>query len=274
MLICHIPYQRVVLAFVFGILATQMAFTTFALFCSHVAGVGTHISYLLLATMLSSSAATPLWHLVLLRIGKRATVMIGLSMYVPALIVIGSVPSNFPVFVSMCIVSGFGTGALSLLPWSMLPDVVDDFAVRHPSCRDMEPLFFSCYAFCNKLAGGLASGISTLTLQFVGYRSGACHHGDAVVTALTVLTTLVPVVLLLVAVGFFWFYPIDERQLYKPPTPEDTAPPSSSSSPASPASDLREAVEQPTDQQPLAEDVASDSQNNTKSSVSACSNSS
>lgn len=50
---------------------------------------------------------------------------------------------------------------------SMLPDVVDDFAMRHPSYKDLEPLFFSCYAFCSKLAGGLSVGISTMTLQWV-----------------------------------------------------------------------------------------------------------
>ncbi|XP_071059751.1 cyclin-dependent kinase 20-like [Pseudochaenichthys georgianus] len=50
-------------------------------------------------------------------------------------------------------------------PWSMLPDVVDDFTMKNPACRDLEPLFFSCYAFCSKLAGGLSVGISTLILQ-------------------------------------------------------------------------------------------------------------
>lgn len=47
----------------------------------------------------------------------------------------------------------------------MLPDVVDDFALKNPSCREMEPLFFSCYVFCNKLGGGLAIGFSTMVLQ-------------------------------------------------------------------------------------------------------------
>lgn len=50
---------------------------------------------------------------------------------------------------------------------SMLPDVVDDFASKHPSCKGLEPLFFSCYAFCSKLAGSLSAGISTMMLQSV-----------------------------------------------------------------------------------------------------------
>lgn len=58
----------------------------------------------------------------------------------------------------------------------MLPDVVDDFASKHPSCQGLEPLFFSCYAFCNKLAGSLSAGISTMTLQSVKPLSG---HGES-----------------------------------------------------------------------------------------------
>lgn len=52
----------------------------------------------------------------------------------------------------------------------------------------------------------------------MGYVPRACHHADAVLTAVAVLAILVPVALLLVAIGMFWFYPIDERQLYEPPT--------------------------------------------------------
>ncbi|TNN73267.1 Sodium-dependent lysophosphatidylcholine symporter 1 [Liparis tanakae] len=100
------------------------------------------------------------------------------TLFIPAVIIVACVPSNLPVFMMMCVLMGFSVATMFLLPWSMLPDVVDDFVARHPSCRDMEPMFFSCYAFCSKLAGGLSVGVSTMTLQFVGYRAGACNHGD------------------------------------------------------------------------------------------------
>lgn len=50
-------------------------------------------------------------------------------------------------------------------PRSMLPDAVDDFMLRNPSCLNLEALFYSFYVFFNKFAGGLAVGISTLGLQ-------------------------------------------------------------------------------------------------------------
>ncbi|CAN9516034.1 unnamed protein product [Ophioblennius macclurei] len=239
LLICHVPYQRLVLGFVFSAFAFQMSLGNFALFCSHAAELGEHFQQLLLILLVSASVAVPLWQVVLLRIGKKATVFIGLSLFIPAVIVVACFPRNLPVFMSMCALMGFSVATVFLLPWSMLPDVVDDFAARHPSCKDLEPLFFSCYAFCSKLAGGLSVGLSTMTLQFVGYKAGACYHDDRVVLALILLFSPVPVALLLVGMVFFRSYPINERQSSKPREqlhPETAA--SSSSSPSNPRENM------------------------------------
>ncbi|XP_029975613.1 sodium-dependent lysophosphatidylcholine symporter 1-B-like [Salarias fasciatus] len=222
LLMRHVPYQRLVLGFVFSAFAfqmlsspsalSQMSLGNFALFCTHAAELGDHFQQLLLILLVSASVAVPLWQVVLLRIGKKATVFIGLSLFIPAVTVVACFPTNLPVFMSMCTLMGFSVATIFLLPWSMLPDVVDDFAVRHPSCKDLEPLFFSCYAFCSKLAGGLSVGLSTMTLQFVGYKAGACNHDDRVVLALILLFSPVPIALLLVGMAFFHSYPINERQ--------------------------------------------------------------
>ncbi|KAM9752841.1 sodium-dependent lysophosphatidylcholine symporter 1-B-like isoform 1-T2 [Menidia menidia] len=212
MLICHIPYQRLVLGFVFSVLGFQMSLGNFALFCSEAAGLGSQFQLLLLVLLVSASLAVPLWQMVLLRIGKKTTLFVGLSLFIPAAIVVACFPSNLPVFMTMCVLMGFSIATMFLLPWSMLPDVVDDFALKHPSCKDLEPLFFSGYAFCSKLAGGLSVGLSTMTLQIAGYKAGACNHGDGVAIALIVLFAPVPIVLLLIGMVFFCTYPVNERQ--------------------------------------------------------------
>ncbi|XP_041701787.1 sodium-dependent lysophosphatidylcholine symporter 1-like isoform X2 [Coregonus clupeaformis] len=196
MLVCHIPYQRLVLGLLFAAVAFQMSLGNFALFCTHVAGLGAQFQHLLLALLIAATIAVPLWQAILL--------------FIPAVTIIACVPSNLPVFVTMCVMLGFSLATMFLLPWSMLPDVVDDFALRNPCCKDLEPLFFSCYAFCSKLGGGLSVGISTMTLHFVGYRAGACSHSEDVVTALIVLFAPVPITLLLVGLVFFHLYPINE----------------------------------------------------------------
>ncbi|XP_034027413.1 sodium-dependent lysophosphatidylcholine symporter 1, partial [Thalassophryne amazonica] len=212
MLACHFPYQRLVLGFVFCTFAFQTSLGNFALFCSHVAGLGNHFQLLILTLLSSSTVGVLIWQAVLRRVGKKTTLFIGMSLFLPSSAVIMLVPTNLPILTVMCVLIGISLATLFLLPWSMLPDVVDDFTLKHPSYQDMESLFFSCYAFCQKLGGSLAVGISTLTLQFVGYKANACHHGDGVTTALMVLFSLVPVVLLLMGILTFMFYPIDERE--------------------------------------------------------------
>ncbi|XP_070824953.1 sodium-dependent lysophosphatidylcholine symporter 1-B-like [Chaetodon trifascialis] len=263
MLVCHIPYQRLVLGFVFSVLAFQMSLGNFALFCSHAAGLGAQFQHLLLVLLASASVAVPLWQAVLLRVGKKATLFIGLSLFIPAVSIVACVPSNLPVFMTMCVLMGFSVATIFLLPWSMLPDVVDDFARRHPSCKDLEPMFFSCYAFCSKLAGGLAVGISTMTLQFVGYRADACDHGDGVVTALIVLFSPVPIALLLIGVAFFRTYPINESQSAQLQEQLTTVHPEATSSSSGP----RENSERPTSLQQRHDGVTSASHYNTKTDM-------
>lgn len=50
-----------------------------------------------------------------------------------------------------------------------------------------------------------------LVCRVVGYKAGACNHGDEVVTALVVLFSPAPVTLLLIGMGIFHTYPVNER---------------------------------------------------------------
>ncbi|XP_064812398.1 sodium-dependent lysophosphatidylcholine symporter 1 isoform X3 [Oncorhynchus masou masou] len=212
MVVGHTPYVKLVFGFLFASLAFQMAQGNFALFCTHAAGLGAYFQHLVLILLTAATLSIPLWQTLLLRLGKKTTLYIGLCMYAPALVIIASIQSNLPVFIIMSIISGSSLSALYLLPWSMLPDVVDDFKVKNPTSTDLEPMFYSCYVFFNKFGGGMSVGISTLALHFAGYKPGACRQNPAVITALRVLFAPVPVVLLLIGLVLFYFYPINEER--------------------------------------------------------------
>ncbi|XP_051516708.1 sodium-dependent lysophosphatidylcholine symporter 1-like isoform X1 [Myxocyprinus asiaticus] len=212
MVVCHIPYVRLVFGFLFASLAFQMAQGNFALFCTHAADMGAYFQHLVLILLTAATLSIPLWQTLLVKLGKKTTIFIGLSSYIPALIVISIVRSNLPVFIIMSVLAGTSLSALYLLPWSMLPDVVDDFKVKNPSCQDLEPLFYSCYVFFNKFGGGMSVGVSTLVLHFVGYKPGACRHNPEVIYSLRMLFAPVPICLLLVGIVIFYFYPINEER--------------------------------------------------------------
>ncbi|XP_050951666.1 sodium-dependent lysophosphatidylcholine symporter 1 [Labeo rohita] len=215
MVVRHTPYVRLVFGFLFASLAFQMAQGNFALFCTHAANMGAYFQHLVLILLTSATISIPIWQTLLVKKGKKTTIFIGLSVYIPALIVISIVKSNLPTFIIMSMLAGMSLAALYLLPWSMLPDVVDDFKVKNPSCHDLEPLFYSCYVFFNKFGGGMSVGVSTLVLHFVGYKPGACKHNPEVITSLRVLFAPVPICLLLISLVIFGFYPINEKRRQK-----------------------------------------------------------
>ncbi|XP_061113633.1 sodium-dependent lysophosphatidylcholine symporter 1 isoform X2 [Conger conger] len=212
MVVKHSPYVRLVFGFLFCSLAFQMAQSNFALFCTHAAGLGAYFQHLVLIMLTSATLSVPLWQTLLVRLEKKTTLFIGMLIYAPALVIIASVQGNLPVFIVMSIMAGFSLASLYLLPWSMLPDVIDDFKVRNPTSKGLEPIFYSCYVFFNKFGGGVSVGISTMALHFAGYKSGACSHNATVITTLRVLFAPVPIALLLVGMVLFCFYPINEAR--------------------------------------------------------------
>ncbi|XP_025962805.2 sodium-dependent lysophosphatidylcholine symporter 1-A-like isoform X2 [Dromaius novaehollandiae] len=212
MIMEHKPYTQLLCGFLFASLAFQIAQGIFAVFCTHAAGLAGKFQHLVLIMLVTASLSIPFWQWLLGKFGKKTAVSLGLVLIIPALVAITQVMHSFLAFVFLMIVAGCSMAVLYLLPWSMLPDAVDDFRLRNPSCLNLEALFYSFYVFFNKFAGGLAVGISTLSLHFAGYHAGDCTRNPSVILALRLLMAPVPISLLLIAVIMFSIYPINEER--------------------------------------------------------------
>ncbi|XP_076840810.1 sodium-dependent lysophosphatidylcholine symporter 1-like isoform X2 [Brachyhypopomus gauderio] len=215
MVMTHTSYVRLVFAFLFTSLAFQMTQGVFALFCTYAGGMGAYFQHLMLILLSVATLSVPAWQILLIKLGKKTTVFIGLSSYIPGLTILYFVKDSFPVFATAAVLNGSSLACLYLLPWSMLPDAVDDFKVKNPSYMDLEPMFYACFVFFNKFGGGVSSGVSTLALHFAGYQSGQCRQNPRVVTTLRVIFVPVPISLLLIGLVLFIFYPINEERRQK-----------------------------------------------------------
>ena len=60
-------------------------------------------------------------------------------------------------------VCGLSVAVSFLCPWSMLPDVIDEFMLK--TGQRKEPIFYSFYVFFTKLATGLAIAVSQIVLE-------------------------------------------------------------------------------------------------------------
>ncbi|XP_048353901.1 sodium-dependent lysophosphatidylcholine symporter 1-B-like [Sphaerodactylus townsendi] len=211
-ILSHRPYVWLLCGFLCASLAFQLAQGIFAFFCTHAAGLPGSFQHLVLIMLVAASLSIPAWQLFLVRFGKKTAVFVGLSLIIPALIVITLVTHNFLVSAFMVALAGCSLSVLYLLPWSMVPDAVDDFKLRNPNCLNLEAFFYSFYVFFNKFAGGLSLGVSTMSLHFAGYRAQDCTHNRPVILTLRILMAPIPIALLLTSMTLFCSYPINEER--------------------------------------------------------------
>ncbi|XP_062342931.1 sodium-dependent lysophosphatidylcholine symporter 1-B [Osmerus eperlanus] len=208
----HGPYAKLVMGFLFTSLAFMLLEGNFALFCCYTLGFRNDFQNILLVIMLAATLAIPFWQWFLTKFGKKTAVYFGTSSVVPFMILVVCVKSNLVVSYVVSFAAGVGVAAAFLLPWSMLPDVVDDFQVQNPDSHGHEAIFYSFYVFFTKFASGMSLGVSTLSLDFAGYITRGCTQPAAVDLTLKLLVSAAPIALIMVGLVIFYFYPIDEER--------------------------------------------------------------
>ncbi|KAK2826232.1 hypothetical protein Q5P01_020446 [Channa striata] len=208
----HRPYIKLVIGFLFTSLAFMLLEGNFALFITHSLGHRKDFQNILLVIMLSGTLTIPFWQWFLSRFGKKTAVNFGISWAVPFMILIVCIESNLIISYLVAVAAGVSVGAAFLLPWSMLPDAVDDFRIKNPDIHGHEALFYSFYVFFIKFASGISLGISTLSLKFAGYVTGSCFQPKTVSFTLSILVSAVPVCLIAVGLLILKTYPINEER--------------------------------------------------------------
>ncbi|KAM6045150.1 sodium-dependent lysophosphatidylcholine symporter 1 [Chlamydotis macqueenii] len=211
----HRAYITLIAGFLFTSLAFMLLEGNFALFCTYTLGFRNEFQNILLAIMLSATLTIPLWQWFLTRFGKKTAVYVGISSAIPFLIMVVVLDSNLIVTYIVAVAAGISVAAAFLLPWSMLPDVIDDFKLQQPNSHGHEAIFFSFYVFFTKFASGVSLGISTLSLDFAGYQTRGCSQPREVHFTLKMLVSAVPVGLILLGLLLFKLYPIDEEKRRK-----------------------------------------------------------
>ncbi|XP_076864794.1 sodium-dependent lysophosphatidylcholine symporter 1-B [Brachyhypopomus gauderio] len=208
----HGPYAKLVMGFLFTSLAFMLLEGNFALFCCYTLGFRDHFQNVLLVVMLSATLTIPFWQWFLTRFGKKTAVFVGTTSVTPFLIAMVLMESNLIVAYVISFAAGVSIAAAFLLPWSMLPDVVDDFKVQNPTSQGHEAIFYSFYVFFTKFASGVSLGVSTLSLDFAGYVTRGCTQPAEVDVTLKILVSAAPIFLIIIGLIIFITYPINEQK--------------------------------------------------------------
>jgi GPH family glycoside/pentoside/hexuronide:cation symporter len=146
------------------------------------------------------------------RLDKRRAFMLGSLSWVVVLLGISAIRADqVGLAYLLAALAGFGIATAYVVPWSMVPDVVEYDQLRSGQRR--EGSYYAFASFFQKLATGLALWGMGQALAWTGYLtphpSGPLTaQPEAVVNAIRIFTGPIPAVLLFLAVLFAWKYPI------------------------------------------------------------------
>ncbi len=154
-----------------------------------------------------------IWNAVSARIGKKAVYLIGSLIWIVVQIQLFFLqPQDVGLALLAGIVAGAGVATAYLIPWSMMPDVIelDELATG----RRREGIFYGFMVLLQKL--GLALGLFFVgqALQWSGFDE-ALPAGSQVASALTAIRVMigpVPTVMLILGMLLSLFYPITKAR--------------------------------------------------------------
>ena len=156
------------------------------------------------------------WGAVSKRVGKPRTYVYGVAVWAAAVSALLFLPRDvtWPYFV-VATLAGAGASVAYLIPWSLLPDVIEEDAVRTGVRR--EGVYYAAFVFLQK--GALTIGLagSAYALGLAGYLNpdevGAlAEQPEPVLWTLRVIVSVVPAVILLASVPLALRYPISRER--------------------------------------------------------------
>ncbi len=123
---------------------------------------------LILAVQLSAFGFVLLWNQVSRRIGKQGTYYVGMGFWIlVSLVLFFAQPGQIVALFALAVLAGGGVSIGYLIPWSMLPDVIELDELETGQRR--EGVFYRFFVFLQKLGISLGMAISNYILDATGY---------------------------------------------------------------------------------------------------------
>jgi GPH family glycoside/pentoside/hexuronide:cation symporter len=163
----------------------------------------------LLAVQGSAMIFLFVWSAASRKIGKQAVYYIGMSFWI--LVQVGLFflgPDQITLAIVLAALAGVGIATAYLVPWSMLPDVIDEDELRTGQRR--EGVFYGVMTFTQKTCVGLGIALTLQALQWFGFDQNALpgQQPESALYALRWMVGPLPTVILLIGMFLVYRYPI------------------------------------------------------------------
>ncbi|MEN9228408.1 MAG: MFS transporter [Gloeomargarita sp. HHBFW_bins_205] len=169
-----------------------------------------------LAVQVTALGMVFFWERVSRRLGKKAVYFLGMAAWIGAQAgLFGLQPGQVRLMFALAVIAGVGVATAYLIPWSLLPDVIEWEELRTGQRR--EGIFYSLMVFLQKV--GLALGLFLVgqALEWSGFVKTVAGQPEPVqpVSALLAIRWLIgplPTLVLLLSLVFAYYYPITREK--------------------------------------------------------------
>lgn len=207
------PYQFVIGIYLCSWLAVQGTAAVLTFFVTFWLQQPRLIPAALLAVQGTAFVFLFVWSAVSRRIGKQAVYIIGMVFWIGVQAVLFFVqPDQVVLAIMLAALAGVGVSTAYLIPWSMLPDVIEYDELRTGERR--EGVFYGFMVFLQKV--GLALGLFLVgyVLAQAGFDEAAPagQQPESALTAIRVMIGPAPAIPLVLGILLTAFYPITRQR--------------------------------------------------------------
>ncbi|GAB4228131.1 MAG: MFS transporter [Elainellaceae cyanobacterium] len=208
------PFLCVIGIYLFSWLAVQNTAAIIPYFVSDWMGLPAQDSaQVALAVQGTAIVMLAVWNTVSYRVGKKVTYFMGMSIWIIAQIGLAFLqPGQIVWMYLLAILAGFGVSTAYLIPWSMLPDVVELDVLQTGQRR--EGIFYSFMVFLQKIGLALGQLIIGIALQAAGFNGEADTQPPSALLAIRFAIGPLPAIFLICGLIIAYFYPIT-REVYE-----------------------------------------------------------
>jgi glycoside/pentoside/hexuronide:cation symporter, GPH family len=205
----NLAFRQVLGLYLCGWMSLQVTAAMLPYFVGAWMGLpATHFAQMALAVQGTAIAMLVVWNRVARWSGKRTALLMGAPLAMVALFGLVTVqPGQVVWMYTLGVMAGVGVATLYMVPFAMLPDVVDLDELQTGLRR--EGLYFSALVFLQKFGLAAALFISGQLLSWTGYSAQALTQPTPALWAIRLLIGPLPALLLLGSLWFAYRYPIN-----------------------------------------------------------------
>lgn len=210
------PFRLGALIYLITFTTGDIILVVFVRFLVDYLRVPTGFDNLILAIVLGVAfVSMPLVVRLMHRYGKRLTYIGSMSFMAVVLIIMSLVPPGHLNWIYVAgVLAGLGFGAVNVIPWAIVADVVEEDELRTGQRR--EGIYAGYLVFFRKLASAVTIFMVGQVLSWTGFISSTSgstfiQQPDSALWALRFLVGVLPAVMLVLGIMVAWRYPLDKE---------------------------------------------------------------